>query len=88
MEVDVEVVAGAAGVGAEEAGLVGFLDCAGEDSRFVVEFTADVDVGCGALYEPIVSIRYGSVSRLIRDIRSSSVQQQDIPPPAYVDLFS
>ena len=57
MEVDVEVVAGAAGVGAEEAGLVGFLDGAGEDGRFVVEFAADVDVGCGALYRANVSVR-------------------------------
>ena len=49
VEEDVEVVAGAAGVFAEEAGLVGFLDGALEDGTFVVEFAADVDVGCCAL---------------------------------------
>jgi hypothetical protein len=49
---DVEVVAGAAGVLAEEAGFVGFLDGALEDGGFVVEFAADVDVGCCALRNP------------------------------------
>lgn len=49
MQEDVEVVAAAAGVFAEEAGFVGFLDCALEDGGFVVEFAADVDVGCCAL---------------------------------------
>jgi hypothetical protein len=49
VQVDVEVVAGAAGVGAEEASLVGFLDGSGEDGGFVVEFASDVDIGCRAL---------------------------------------
>lgn len=50
VQVDIEVVAGAAGVFADEAGFVGFLDGALQDGGFVVEFAADVDVGCCALY--------------------------------------
>ena len=42
---DVEVEASPAGVLADEAGLVGFLDGSLEDGGFVVEFTADVNVG-------------------------------------------
>lgn len=45
VDVDVEVVAGLAGVLADLAGLVGFVNSALEDSRFVVEFAADIDVG-------------------------------------------
>lgn len=41
----VEVVASSAGVLADQACLVGFVDGPLEDGSFVVEFTADVDVG-------------------------------------------
>ena len=44
MDKDVEVVAGAAGVFANEALLVGFLDSTLEDGGFVVELAANVDV--------------------------------------------
>ena len=47
---DVKVIAGSAGVLADEAGFVGFLDGALEDGGFVVEFTADVDVGSAAVH--------------------------------------
>ena len=50
MEEDVKVVAAAAGVFAEETGLVGFLDGAGEDGGFVVELAANVDVGGCAVH--------------------------------------
>ena len=50
MEVDVEVVAAAAGVVADEAFLVGFLDGALEHGGFVVEFASDVDVSCAAVH--------------------------------------
>jgi hypothetical protein len=80
---DVEVVAAAAGVSAEEAGLVGFLDGAREDCCFVVEFAADVDVGCRALLSR-VSMRDIILSCTI-NMRSSFVQRQDILLPAYVD---
>ena len=88
MQVDVEVVAGAAGVGAEEAGLVGFLDGSGEDSSFVVEFAPDVDVGCGALYNADVSIWICKFWWVWHNIRSSSVRRQDSPPPVCVDPSS
>ena len=49
---DVEVVARAARVLADEPGLVGFLDGALEDGGFVVELAADVDVGGAAVHGP------------------------------------
>lgn len=45
VEDDVKVVSGAAGVFADETVLVGFVDGLLEVGGFVVEFTADVDVG-------------------------------------------
>jgi len=45
VDVDVEVVAGAAGVLADQTGLVGLVDRALDDGRFVVELAANVDVG-------------------------------------------
>ena len=45
MQVEVDVVARAAGVLAEEPGVVGFLDRGLEVLRLVVELAADVDVG-------------------------------------------
>lgn len=47
MDVDVKVVAGAAGVLTDEALLVCLLDGALEDGGFVVEFATDVNV-CGS----------------------------------------
>lgn len=51
MQEDVVVVAAAAGILAEEASPVGFLDCTLKNRCFVVELSADVDVGCCALNE-------------------------------------
>lgn len=45
MDVHVEVVARSAGVLADQTGLVGLLDRTLENGGFVVELTADVDVG-------------------------------------------
>ena len=45
MQVDVDVVARAAGVLADEPGLVGLVDRDLEVPRLVVELAADVDVG-------------------------------------------
>ena len=49
VDVDVKVVARAAGVLADQTGLVSLLDGALEDGGLVVELTADVDVCSGAL---------------------------------------
>lgn len=49
MEVDVEVVARAAGVLTDKTSLVSFLDGALKDSGLVVELTTDVDVRSSAL---------------------------------------
>ena len=50
MDEDVEVVATAAGVLADQTFFVGFLDCTLQDGGFVVEFTADVDIGGSAIH--------------------------------------
>ena len=50
VDVDVEVVAASAGVLADQARLVGFLDGALQDGGFVVEFSADIDVGCAGVH--------------------------------------
>jgi hypothetical protein len=50
VDVDVKVVAGAAGVLADEAGLVRLLDGALEDGGLVEELAADVDVGGGGVH--------------------------------------
>jgi hypothetical protein len=49
VEVDVEVVAGAAGVLTDKTSLVSFLNGALKDSSLVVELTTDVDVCSSAL---------------------------------------
>jgi hypothetical protein len=49
VDVDIEVVARAASVLADQTGLVSLLDGALEDCSFVVEFATDVDVCSGAL---------------------------------------
>ena len=50
MEVDVEIIPRSAGVLADEAFFVCFLDGALQDSGFVVELAADVDVGGGGVH--------------------------------------
>lgn len=50
MDVDIEVVSRAAGVLADQAGLVCLLDSALEYSSLVVELSSDVDVGGGSVH--------------------------------------
>lgn len=50
VDVNIEVVACAAGVLTDETSLVGFVDGPLEDGCFVVEFTTDVDVGGGGVH--------------------------------------
>lgn len=50
MDVDVEVVAGAAGVLANETGFVRLLDGALEHSSLVVELSSDIDVCGGSVH--------------------------------------
>lgn len=55
VDVNVEVVAGAASVLADETGLVCLLDSALEDSSLVVELATDVDVRGGALMKRVLA---------------------------------
>lgn len=50
MQIYVEVVAGSAGVLADQAFFVCFLDSALEDSGFMVKFAADIDICCGGVH--------------------------------------
>jgi hypothetical protein len=50
VDVDVEVVSGAAGVLSDETGLVGLLNGALKDGGLVVELATDVDVGSGSVH--------------------------------------
>lgn len=56
MEVDVEVVAGAAGVLTDKTSLVSFLNGALKDSGLVVELTTDVDVCSSALKQLLLAV--------------------------------
>lgn len=52
VEVDVVVIAAAIGVFADLARLVGFVNSALEDGRFVVELPTDIDIGRVSVYCP------------------------------------
>lgn len=77
VDVDIEVVAGAASVLADKTGLVSLLDGALEDSGLVVELTTDVDVCSSALKQNCQSC-FRMFPRL-PNLRSWRVRQQDIP---------
>jgi len=78
VDVDVKVVARAARVLADQAGLVGLLDGALEDRSLVVELTTNVDVRSGALDD---AVRYSLAGQFqaVLNSRSWRDQQQDIP---------
>jgi hypothetical protein len=63
VEVDVEVIAGAAGVLTDKTSLVSFLNGALKDSGLVVELTTDVDVCSSALKQLLLVVLPSRVSQ-------------------------